>query len=213
MVDEENHDVASEPAGAAAVNRDRRPDPGVVEGEVIDRAETPAAAAPAAETLRAEETPRAEEAPRVEEPPRSAPPGRPAPVAGRALAFGALGGLLVSALAAAGGYYALAPRADLAQENAARMGALEAQAQREGEDAERQSATIAALDKRIGALESANAAAAPKIAAASQVAQSAGVDLKSLRADVDARGEVGPLAARVAKLESGASQTGVAAPE
>ena len=57
MVDEENHDVASEPTGAAAVNRDRRPDPGVVEGEVVDRAET----------LRAGETPRAEEAPRAED--------------------------------------------------------------------------------------------------------------------------------------------------
>ena len=42
MVDEENHDVASEPTGAAAVNRDRRPDPGVVEGEVVDHAENPA---------------------------------------------------------------------------------------------------------------------------------------------------------------------------
>ena len=198
MVDEESQDVASAPAGGAPVNRDRRGDPGVIDGEVAARVDDEAPAATAAET------------PRTEAPPRSAPPDRRAPGAGRAFAFGALGGLVVSALAAAGGYYALAPRADLAEADAGRLATLEAQAEREGEEVQRQSAAIAGLDKRLGALEAstsstalagldkrlgaleaASAAGTSKIAAAAQAAQSLTIDQKSLRADVDAaRGEI-----------------------
>jgi|HubBroStandDraft_6_1064221.scaffolds.fasta_scaffold96528_2 hypothetical protein len=221
MVDEESQDVAPAPAGGAPVNRDRRGDPGVIDGEVAARVDDEAPAATAAET------------PRTEAPPRSAPPDGRAPGAGRAFAFGALGGLVVSALAAAGGYYALAPRADLAEADAGRLATLEAQAEREGEEVQRQSAAIAGfdkrlgaleastsstalagLDKRLGALEAASAAGTSKIAAAAQAAQSLTIDQKSLRADVDAaRGEIPGLAARVAKLESAAPAAAASAPE
>jgi hypothetical protein len=219
MVDEESQDVASAPAGGAPVNRDRRPDPAVIGGEAA-RVDDEATAGTAAET------------PRPEAPSRIPPPDGRAPGAGRAFVFGALGGLIVSALAAAGGYYALAPRADLAEADAGRLATLEAQAEREGEEAQRQSAAIAGLDKRLGALEasnsstalagvekrlgaleSASAAGASKIASAAQAAQSVTADQKSLRADVDAaRGEIPGLAARVAKLESAAPEA-AAAPE
>jgi hypothetical protein len=196
MVDEESQDVASAPAAGAPVNRDRRHDPGVIDGKVAVRVDDNAPAGTATE------------APRGGAPPGSAQPERQGRGAGRAFVFGALGGLIVSALAAVGGYYALAPRPDLAAADAGRLAALEAQAEREGEEAQRQSAAIAGLDKRLGALETASAAGASKIAAAAQAAQSVMTDLKSLRADVDAaRGEIPGLTARVAKLESAAPQT------
>ncbi len=205
MVDEESQDVASDPAGGAPVNRDRQRDPGVIDGEVAARVDGEAPAAAAADV------------PKAEAPPRFAPPERPAPGAGRAFAFGALGGLIVSALAAAGGYYAFAPKTDLAEADAGRLAALETQVQSGGEEAQRQGAAIAGLDKRLGALEAASTSEAAKIAAAVQSAQSAqgvATDLKSLRADVDAaRGEIPGLAARVAKLESAPAQTAAGAPE
>lgn len=216
MVDEESQEVASAPAAGAPVNRDRRHDPDVIDGEVAARLDDGAPAGPAAGA-----------------PPGPAPPERQGPGAGRAFVFGALGGLIVSALAAAGGYYALAPRTDVAEAGAGRLAALEAQAGREGEEAQRQSAAIAGLDKRLGALEASNsstalagldkrigaleaasAAGASKIASAAQAAQSVTTDLKSLRADVDAaRGEIPGLSARVAKLESTAPQAAAGAPE
>jgi hypothetical protein len=205
MVDEESQDVASAPAGGAPVNRHGRRDPGVIDGEVAARVdgEPPAGAAA--------------EAPKAEAPPRFPPPERPAPGAGRAFVFGALGGLIVSALAAAGGYYAFAPKTDLAEAETGRLAALETQAQSEGEETQRQGAAIAGLDKRLGALEAASAAGAAKIAAAvqaAQAAQSVTTDLKSLRADVDAaRGEIPGLAARVAKLESAPPQAAAGGPE
>jgi hypothetical protein len=201
MVDEESQDVASAPAAGAPVNRDRRHDPGVIDGKVAVRVDDNAPAGTATE------------APRGGAPPGSAQPERQGRGAGRAFVFGALGGLIVSALAAVGGYYALAPRTDLAAADAGRLAALEAQAEREGEEAQRQSAAIAGLDKRLGALETASAAGAAKIAAAAQAAQSVTTDLKSLKAEVDAaRGEIPGLTARVAKLESAAPQA-AAAPE
>ena len=190
MVDEESQDVASAPAGGAPVNRDRLRDPDVIDGEAI-RVEPEAQAKFAAEATGAEA------------PLGSPPPDRRSPGTLRPLAFGALGGLIVSALALAGGYYALAPKADLAQAEAGRLGALEAEAQREGEDAQRQGSAIAGLDKRIGALEAASA----RIAAAAQAAQGAPADAKSLKPDVDgAKSDIAALAARLAKLESGAPQ-------
>ena len=63
------------------------------------------------------------------------------------------------------------------------------------------------VDKRLDALQSANADEAPKIAAATQAVQTLMGHVKDLRADVDAaRGEIPGLQARVAKLESGPPQ-------
>lgn len=220
MVEDESQEIASEPAAGAPVNRDKRSDPPVIDGEAAARVEDEAPAQAAAAP------------PGSGAPSPSAPSERPRPGALRSVAFGALGGVIVSALAAAGGYFALAPKADLAEQETGRSDALEAQLQRAGEESQRQSAAIAGLDKRvgalegsdsgaalsgldkrIGALEAANAAAAPKIADAAQAAQSAASDEKSLRTDVDAaHAEASALTARVAKLEAAPQQAG-AGPE
>jgi hypothetical protein len=213
MVEDESQDVASEPASGAPVNGDKRSDPPIIDGEatrVEDETGTKTTA-----TRHGSETP-----------PPSSPPERPSPGTLRPLALGALGGLVVSALAAAGGYYALGPKADLAQEGAGRLDSLETQAQRAGEEAKRQGAELAAidkriaaleasspagalagLDKRIGGLEAANAALAPRIDAATKAAEAPSAELKSLRAEVDAvRSQSSALSDRVAKLESATPQ-------
>ena len=102
------------------------------------------------------------------------------------------------------------------------MGALEAQARQTndalGAEANRESAAVAALEKRIGALEaSAGAsnttdldkrvtaleAASAGNGAASDATQRLAAQAKDLRADVDAeKGAIPDLSARVAKLES-----------
>ncbi len=76
-----------QPAGGAPVNRDRLRDPDVIDGEAI-RVEPDTQATFAAEATGAET------------PLGSPPPDRRAPGALRPLAFGALGGMIVSALAA-----------------------------------------------------------------------------------------------------------------
>jgi len=197
MVDEESQDVASAPAGGGPVNRDRPRDPDIIDGEPAIRVGPEAEAKSPAEASGGDGSLRS-------------PPDERAPGALRPLAFGALGGLIVSTLAVAGGYYALAPKADLAQEDAGRLGALEAQAQRGGDEIQRQTAAIAGLDKRIGALEGASA----RIVAVAQAAQSAAADVRSLKADADgAKSDIAALAARLAKLESAALQAAAASPD
>lgn len=186
MVDEESRNVASELPGPAPVNRDRRRDPDVLEGEVPPRVvdelvrEAPAAE-PVSEAV----------------PPSFAPPKANARSGLSAFAAGVLGGLIASAAAAAGGYYLFAPKTDLAQENASRLAALEAAAQRNGSalDAEtqREGAAIAALEKRLGALEAANAGNAAVIGVA--------------------RDDIPQLSARISKLESGAQPSNEARPD
>jgi hypothetical protein len=219
MVEDESQHVASEIPSAAPVNRDKKADPPVIDGEAmrVDEGGTKTTATPNGSEI----------------PSPSAPPERPSPGTLRPLALGAVGGFIVSALVVAGGYYALAPKADVAQEGAGRLDSLEAQAQRAGEEAKRQSAELAAidkrlaalegsnpagalagLDKRIGGLEASNAALAPRIDAAAKAAEAASGGAKSLRADVDAvRSQISALSDRIAKLESAAPQAGAAAPE
>ena len=190
MVDEESQDVASEAAVGAPVDRDRPRDPDVIDGEA-------ARVEPVAQTKSTAE------AAGAEAPFRSPSPDKRAAGALRPFAFGALGGLVVSALALAGGQFVFGPKFDLAQEDAARLTAVGDQAERQGEEGQRQSAAIAGLDKRISALDGASA----RVAAAAQAAQSATADVKSLKADVDgAKSDIAALAARLAKLESGAPQ-------
>ena len=113
------------------------------------------------------------------------------------------------------------------------MGALEAQARQTndalGAEANRESAAVAALEKRISALEaSAGAsntadldkrvaaleAASAGNGAASEATQRLAAQAKDLRADVDAeKGELPELSARVAKLESDAPKANAAGPD
>jgi hypothetical protein len=231
MVDEESQDVASESAGGAPVNRDKRREPGVIDGEVSSRSDDDAVPHPAAEASQ----------PDAPQPP---PAASRAPRA-HGFLWGALGGLIVSALALGGGYYVFASKADVAQADASRVAALEAWTQREdaaiadldkriGAPEGTHSATALAtiykrlsaleasnaasgavgLDKRLGALEAEYAAEAPRMAAATQAARDLSGEVKDLRVDVDAaRGEIPGVSARVAKLESRAPPAGAASPD
>ena len=207
MVDEQSHDVASETgeaelkAGEAApINRDKRLEPRVIDGEISSRDEP----SPTADEV-ARDTP-------------SAP--APDPVSPKrrgfgALLSGALGGLVAAALASAAAYYALAPQFDRAAANASRVTAIEAQAQRNDAaiaglakriatlEQSGSEAAIATIDKRLEMLEKANAEDASRIASAAQAIQTLSGNVKDLRAGIDAaRGEIPGLSAKVAKLES-----------
>ncbi len=215
MVDEETQDVSAGPAGSPP-NRDARRDPGVIEGEMAasapDDRQPPPSAAPAPEGAAQS---------------RPQPAAKPQRTGARSVLAGALAGFIVSTLALAAGYSLLAPKADVA-ENADRLAEVEAQTQRGNAaldaEAKRDSAALSSLDKRVGALEAgagtsgvadldrriaaleaANADYAPKAAAVEQADQQLATQVKDLRADIDAaRGEIPGLAARVAKLETGA---------
>ncbi len=218
MVDEEIKDVSAGPSGAP-VNRDPRREPDVIEGEV---------AASAAEDMKSSPHTTAGE---TSADARAA--ARAAPRNGaRSLLAGAVGGLVVSALGLGAGYSFLTSKADDTQtEN--RLGALEAQARQTsaalGAEATRESAAVAALEKRIGAVEaSAGAsntadldkrvaaleAASAGNSAVSDATQRLAAQAKDLRADVDAeKGEIPELSARVAKLESDAPKASAAGPD
>ena len=219
MIDEEAQDVASGTAGGAPVNRDMRRDPGVIEGEVASHG----AAEDAPPSARAAKAPG--------EPPSTAPGNSPVRAGARGFGAGALAGLIVSALAA-GGYYYLTQKAGVAEQAAGRLAGLESQAQRVSDsleaEAKRENAALASLDKRIAALEGAVAASAagldkrldaldatsagnaPKIAAATELAQRLTTQVASLSADVDAaRGEISSLSTRASKLEAGTAPASV----
>ncbi len=219
MVDEEAQDVSTGPAGAPP-NRDRRPAPGLIEGEIAgsgtDQRE-PRAAATGSESAADPQPGRAAEPPR----------GR-----FRGILAGAIAGLVVSALAIGGFYSLLAPSGDEDLTN--RLAELEAQTQRATAaleaEAKRDSAavgsldkrvtaleagggssSVAELDKRVAALEKASADSGSNVAAAAQAGQQAAqlaTQVRDLRADIDAaRGEIPGLAGRVAKLETEGPKT------
>ena len=92
MVDADSHDGAPEP-GIAPVNRDKRVDPGVIEGEITARDEDEAQGGPhASESIGAAASPPS--------------PPRARRSAGGVMAFlaGAVGGAVVAARIAAGNY-------------------------------------------------------------------------------------------------------------
>src|ERR1700734_1251054 len=142
MVDEEIKDVSAGPTGAP-VNRDPRGEPEVIEGEI--------AAREADESISSRDPTGAE---------TSANPGPAAkapPRAGaRSLLAGAVGGIVVSVLGLGAGYSLLTSKAD-GTDTENRLGALEAQTRQTnaalGAGANRDSTAVAALEKRIGALE------------------------------------------------------------
>jgi hypothetical protein len=215
MVDEEIKDVSGGPTGAP-VNRDARREPEVIEGEIAAREAEDSNSSPdptAAET-RADPRPAAKATPRT---------------GARSLLAGAVGGLIVSALGLGAGYSFLTSRAD-GSDTENRLGALEAQARQTngtlGAEANRESAAVAALEKRISALEAGAGASntadldkrvtALEVAsagngAASEATQRLATEAKDLRADVDAeKGQLPDLSARVAKLESDAPKANAA---
>jgi hypothetical protein len=214
MVDEEIKDVSGGPMGAP-VNRDARREPEVIEGEIAAREaedNKSSAYATAAET-------------RADAPAAKAAPRNSA----RSLLAGAVGGIVVSALGLGAGYSLLTSKAD-GTDTQNRLGALEAQARQTndalGAEANRESAAVAALGKRISALEAGAGAsntgdldkrvtALEKSnagnSAASDATQRLAAQAKDLRVDVDAeKGQLPDLSARVAKLESDAPKANVA---
>jgi hypothetical protein len=218
MVDEEITDLSAGPTGAP-VNRDARREPEVIEGEFASRETNDSVSSPdptAAES-------RAEALRSAEAPPQTGSSG---------LLAGAVAGLIVSTLALGAAYTVFAPRAD-GSETANRLSALEAQAGQTNDaiaaETSRDSAAVAALEKRISALEpsagTSNAADVEKRvtaleaasagnSAASDATQRLASQAKDLRADVDAeKGELPDLSARVAKLESDAPKANAAGPD
>jgi hypothetical protein len=234
-IDEETKGDSAQSAGAP-VNRDARPDPGVIEGEV------------AAREADESKPPRDSAAPEHAARPEPAPAARPPRTGARGFLGGALAGLIVSALGLGAGYTLLAPKADVS-DNANRLSAIEAQVRRDNStlaaDTNGDRAAMANLEKRIGALE-ANAGAsnatdleqrvaaleasarASNIAdlkkrvaaleaanagksAASDATQHLAAQEKDLRAEIDAaRGAIPDLSARVAKLEADAQKASAA---
>lgn len=206
MIDEETKGDSAQSAGAP-VNRDARPDPGVIEGEIAGR-----------------------ETSETEPPSDSPPPKSPARPGARGFVGGAIAGLIVSALGLGAGYALLAPKTD-APDVVSGLNALKAQAQRDNStltaEADRDRAAIAGLEKRVSALVAgaqapsntadldkrvaALEAAASKEGAASAAAQHLADEEKDLRAGLDAaRGAIPDLSARVAKLESDAQKSSAA---
>ncbi len=118
MVDGESHGNVSEPAGGAPINRDKRPNDVMIEGEAAP-AESERSA-PEPETEKIAEEPALERAP-PPEPTAPPPPSMKPPGVGRALAAGALSGAVVSALAAAAGYYLLPLKANLSEADVSRL--------------------------------------------------------------------------------------------
>ena len=219
MVDEEIEDVPAGPTGAP-VNRDARREPEVLEGEIAAREKNDSQPPPDSTGAETSADP---------------PPAKPARGPGaRGVLGGAVAGLIVSALGLGAGYTLFAPRTDLS-DAPSRLSALETQARRTNDavaaEANRESAAIAALEKRISALESsarasnvadvekrvtALEAASAGNSAASDATQRLTAQAKDLRADLDAeKGQLPDLSARVAKLESDASKasTNVSGPD
>jgi hypothetical protein len=218
MVDEEIKDVSAGPTGAP-VNRDPRREPEVIEGDIAahepDDNQSPSSPGPNA-AVGASEVPAAA---------RSRGGARP-------FLAGALGGLIVSALGLGAGYTLLASKGDVS-ETADRLSAIEAQSRQNNDaiaaEAKRESAAVATLEKRIGALESSAGAsnatdldkrvAALEAAnagngAASDAIQRLAAQERDLRADFDAeRGAIPDLSARVAKLETEAQKANNAGPD
>ena len=151
MVDEEIEDVPAGPTGAP-VNRDARREPEVIEGEVAAR-----------ETDDSKSPPYSTGAETSADPPPAAKPARGA--GARGVLGGAVAGLIVSALALGAGYTLFAPKTDLS-DAPNRLSALETQARQTNDaiaaEANRESAAIAALEKRISALESSAGASATR---------------------------------------------------
>jgi hypothetical protein len=193
MIDEETKGDSAASAGAP-VNRDARPDAGVIEGEIATRdpGENERPPDPAPADGRAE--------PRLTAARRSG---------GHGFLSGALAGLVVSALALGAGYAFLVPRADT-PEIANRLNAIEAQAERQNAalaaDLSRNRDAVGGLEKRVTALEAAGSGNAASDASERLAAQE-----KDLRADIDTeRGATSDLTARVAQLETAAQKTGAA---
>jgi hypothetical protein len=217
MVDEEIKDASVGPTGAP-VNRDAGREPDVIEGEI---------AASEAEDMKSSPYTAAAETSADAPSPKAAPRN-----GARSLLAGAVGGIVVSALGLGAGYSFLTSKAD-GSETENRLGALEAQAQQTnaalGAEANRESAAVAALEKRIGALEaSAGAsntadldkriaaleAAGAGNGAVSDATQRLTAQAKDLRADIDAdKGALPDLSARVAKLESSAPNASAPGPD
>jgi hypothetical protein len=218
MVDEEITDVSAGPTGAP-VNRDARREPEVIEGEI---------AASEAEDRKSSPYTTATETSADPRPAASAAPRRSA----GSLVAGAIGGLIVSALALGAGYMFLTPKTD-GSDIADRLSALETQSRQNADaiaaETNRENAAVAPLEKRISALEakpsaSNNADLEKRVAAleaasagngaSSDATQRLAAQAKDLRADIDAeKGQLPDLSARVAKLESEAQKPGNSGPD
>ena len=225
MVNEQSHEIVSEPDAGAPRNRDKPPNDAVIEGEA-SRVEDEAVA-PEPESVQLIPELEAESVPPP--PPESTPSERPAtppppppqakPAGGvvRSLIAGIVGGALVAAAA----YALLPPKPGLSEADANRLATLELATTRDDSaiatlekrlqslEGAPTGAALAAVDKRLGALETkapapiGSDASNKVVQSLSGEVQNLSGDVKGLRSDVDAtKGEIPAIAARVAKLEA-----------
>jgi hypothetical protein len=150
MADETSPDQPPDLDGAATPNRDRRPEPPVViEGEVAESSES-VEAPPPAEPRAVEPSPTAETEPVRET------NAEPPPAAGRPILSAATGAIVGAAVAAAGLWF-LGQRPAADPDLVSRLENLE-----RNQPAPPPTAALAALDKRVGALEAASGASPDK---------------------------------------------------
>lgn len=164
MADETSPDQPPDLDGAATPNRDRRPEPPVViEGEVAESSESveapppvePRAAEPPSNPEPVQET-NAEPATTAEAEPVRETNAEPPPAAGRPILSAATGAIVGAAVAAAGLWF-LGQRPAAEPDLVSRLENLE-----RSQPAPPPTAALAALDKRVGALEAASGAAPDK---------------------------------------------------
>ena len=177
--------------GGATPNRDRRHEPPVIEGEMVERRESGDAPAvdAADDGAKAAGPPVAE--PAVAEPPAKSPPARTArPILSAAI------GALVGAAVAAGGLWFVNQRSAIPADFAARLDRLE-------KGAPASSAALVALDGRVGALEAAPAREPDKTLADAYGQRIAALESAALSAKAAADANAGSLAeAQAARVDA-----------
>ncbi len=218
MVNEESHEIVSEPDAGAPHNSEKPPNETVIEGEA-SRLDADGVA-PEPEVVKTAPELEAEAARSEPPPPYSPPRERPAaPPQARPTGWvqGLVAGLVGGALVAGAANVLLPANSSLSEADANRLAALELTASREGsaiDSLEKRvqslqgasTAALAAVDKRVGALETRAPAPSGAHATDNKAAEGLSDEVKTIRADVDAvRGEIpkiAPLTDRIDKMES-----------
>ena len=218
MVNEESHEIVSEPDAGAPHNSEKPPNETVIEGEA-SRLDADGVA-PEPEVVKTAPELEAEAARSEPPPPYSPPRERPAPppqARSTGWVQGLVAGLVGGALVAGAANVLLPANSSLSEADANRLAALESTASREGsaiDSLEKRvqslqgasTAALAAVDKRVGALETRAPAPSGADATDNKAAEGLSDEVKTIRADVDAvRGEIpkiAPLTDRIDKMES-----------
>jgi hypothetical protein len=177
--------------GVATPNRDRRHEPPVIEGEMVEPREKRDAPPAGAADVGAQ----APESP-VAEPAVAEPPGAPSPARTARPILSAGIGAVVGAVFAAGGLWYVSQRSAVDADFVARLDRIE-------KSAPASSAALAALDKRVGAIEETLARAPDKSTADAYGQRIAALESAALSAKAAADANAGSLAeAQAARVDA-----------